>query len=111
MPANESVSSSLIYGQLMEMDSICAVDALIGGENVAIILHRRQGKIAAWLNECPHQGRRLDYAPGRFLREGYLLICAAHGASFDLASGECVAGPCRGSRLTPVVVQQPAVGD
>ena len=32
------------------------------------------------------------------------LVCAAHGASFDLTNGECTAGPCRGERLRGIDV-------
>jgi nitrite reductase/ring-hydroxylating ferredoxin subunit len=32
-------------------------------------------------------------------------VCAAHGASFELAQGECVAGPCRGEALRAVTVE------
>ena len=99
MPADESVSSSLILAAALEEDSICAIDVVIGGENESIIVYRRHGEVSAWRNICPHQGRRLDYAPGKFLREGDTLICAAHGASFSLSTGECVAGPCRGESL------------
>ena len=40
-----------------------------------------------------------------FLRskDGWL-VCAAHGASFELANGTCVAGPCRGEALRAVEV-------
>ena len=72
----------------------------------SIILHRDGDTITAYLNTCPHAGRRLDWSPGQFLatKEG-LLVCAAHGASFDMAlKGECVAGPCRGQSLLPVNV-------
>ena len=62
--------------------------------------------VRAWLNVCPHAGRRLDWAPGQFMcsREG-LLVCAVHGASFELEGGLCVAGPCRGDALRPVAVE------
>ncbi len=55
---------------------------------------------------CPHAGRRLDWSPGQFLksREGQL-VCAAHGASFELENGLCVAGPCRGDALRAVPVE------
>ncbi|HNV79908.1 MAG TPA: Rieske (2Fe-2S) protein, partial [Thermomonas sp.] len=33
------------------------------------------------------------------------LVCAAHGASFELANGVCVAGPCRGESLRAVAVE------
>jgi nitrite reductase/ring-hydroxylating ferredoxin subunit len=82
-----------------------AVDALVDGETESLILHREGDRVRAWLNICPHAGRRLDWAPGQFLksRDG-LLVCAVHGASFELQGGGCVAGPCRGDHLRAVRV-------
>ena len=81
------------------------VEAVIDGDAESLVLYRDGDAVRAWLNICPHAGRRLDWAPGQFLksREG-LLVCAAHGASFQLADGVCVAGPCRGDALRPVPV-------
>ena len=81
------------------------VEAVIDGDAESLVLYRDGDAVRAWLNICPHAGRRLDWAPGQFLksREG-LLVCAAHGASFQLADGVCVAGPCRGEALSPVPV-------
>jgi len=80
-------------------------EADIDGDAEPLILYRDGDTVRAWLNICPHAGRRLDWAPGQFLksREG-LLVCAVHGASFDLANGGCVAGPCRGESLRAVAV-------
>ena len=71
----------------------------------SLILYRDGDSVRAWLNVCPHAGRRLDWAPGRFLKDknGHL-ICAVHGATFELAAGECIAGPCRGALLKAVPV-------
>lgn len=81
------------------------VEATIDGEPESLILHRRGGEVRAWLNVCPHAGRRLDWAPGKFLQsKDGLLVCAAHGASFELDRGECVAGPCRGDALRAVTL-------
>lgn len=81
------------------------VEAAIDGDAESLILYRDGDHVRAWLNICPHAGRRLDWAPGQFLKskEG-LLVCAAHGASFELRGGECVAGPCRGEALRAVNV-------
>lgn len=81
------------------------MEAVIDGVLESLILHRDGEHARAWLNVCPHAGRRLDWAPGKFLtsRDG-LLVCAVHGASFELHAGECVAGPCRGERLRGVPV-------
>ena len=103
-PADESPA-------LLALDAIAdggfaAVDAMIDGTPESLILHRDGNAVRAWLNICPHAGRRLDWSPGEFLksRDG-LLVCAVHGASFELRHGECVAGPCRGDRLNPVALE------
>ena len=81
------------------------IEAEIDGVAESLILHRDGDQVRAWLNICPHAGRRLDWAPGKFLlsKDG-LLVCAAHGASFELREGACVAGPCRGDSLRAVAV-------
>jgi nitrite reductase/ring-hydroxylating ferredoxin subunit len=72
----------------------------------ALILIRDQEQVHAFLNECPHAGRRLDWSPNRFLTEDQYLVCAAHGAMFDRKDGFCISGPCRsqGLRAFPVRV-------
>ncbi len=91
---------------------VCAADATIGGEPESLLLHRDGDDVRAWLNVCPHAGRRLDWSPGKFLRtrDGGL-VCAVHGATFELGAGECVSGPCRGEHLraVPIVVRDGAV--
>ncbi len=86
--------------------SLHEVEAMVDGDAESLILHRTSdGSVRAWLNVCPHAGRRLDWAPGQFLRsKDGLLVCAVHGASFELERGECVAGPCRGEALREVAV-------
>jgi nitrite reductase/ring-hydroxylating ferredoxin subunit len=81
------------------------VEAEVDGSAESLILHRDGDRVRAWLNICPHAGRRLDWAPGKFLQsKDGLLVCAAHGASFELREGACVAGPCRGDSLRAVAV-------
>lgn len=81
-------------------------EVVIDGDAESLVLYREGDSVRGFLNICPHAGRRLDWAPGQFLksREGHL-VCAAHGASFALDSGQCVAGPCKGDRLRAVAVQ------
>jgi nitrite reductase/ring-hydroxylating ferredoxin subunit len=90
----------------IEDGGLVEVEARVDGDAVSLIVHRDGQQVRAWLNVCPHAGRRLDWAPGKFLksREGHL-VCAAHGASFELVNGDCVAGPCRGDALRVVAVE------
>lgn len=74
--------------------------ARVDGDQESLILHRAGDTVRAWLNVCPHAGRRLDWAPGEFLRtKSGELVCAVHGATFGLGDGRCVAGPCVGAHL------------
>lgn len=87
-------------------------EALIDGVSESLVLYREGDRVRAWLNICPHAGRRLDWAPGQFLKsKDGLLVCAAHGAGFELQRGECLSGPCRGQslRAVPVDVRDGAV--
>lgn len=83
-----------------------AVVGVIDGDAETLVLYRDGEQVRAWLNVCPHAGRALDWAPGQFLksREGHL-VCAVHGASFELQGGTCVAGPCKGDGLRAVSVR------
>ena len=103
--AMKSVSRTLISRAELPNKQIIVVNAGIDGESEAILLYRDNEEIQAWLNICPHAGRRLDYAPGKFLMQDGDLVCAAHGATFRLDSGLCVAGPCRGASLRAVAVE------
>ncbi len=87
-------------------DSVGETEAVIDGDVESLILYRDgEGSVRAWRNTCPHAGRRLDYAPGKFLRSKKgELVCAVHGATFALPEGNCVAGPCRGECLCAVSV-------
>lgn len=82
-----------------------AVDATLADGEESLILLRRGERVHGYLNVCPHAGRRLDYAPGKFLLKNDTLICAVHGATFNQADGLCIAGPCRGEHLRTVAVQ------
>lgn len=82
-------------------------EANVDGSPESLIVHRdAAGGVRAWLNICPHAGRRLDWAPGKFLvsKQGQL-VCAVHGASFETTGGVCEAGPCRGDALRAVAVE------
>ncbi|HEX5693523.1 MAG TPA: Rieske 2Fe-2S domain-containing protein [Arenimonas sp.] len=100
----ESVSGSLIELADWPPEGLSETEVGADGERQSLVVLRRGDEVKAWLNVCPHAGRRLDWAPGKFLVDKGRLVCAAHGASFELEHGECVAGPCRGASLVPVAV-------
>lgn len=65
------------------------------------------GEIYAYVNKCPHRYTELDWLPGEvFDDEGLYLICATHGAVFEVNSGLCADGPCKGLSLDRVQVRE-----
>jgi nitrite reductase/ring-hydroxylating ferredoxin subunit len=64
----------------------------------------RQGDaVFAYENYCVHVGHPLNWMPDAFLtKDRSAIICASHGALYEIDSGLCVAGPCVGKSLRPV---------
>ena len=64
----------------------------------------RQGEeIFAYRNHCVHAGHPLNWQPDKFLTpDGKKIICASHGAEYDIATGVGVSALCRGKTLAPV---------
>ena len=67
----------------------------------------RQGQdVYAYQNFCMHAGHPLNYKQDSFLtRDGTRIICASHGALYEIDSGVCVAGPCPGKKLRAIAVE------
>ncbi len=67
----------------------------------------RQGnEIYAYQNYCVHAGHPLNWKPDSFLTpDGSQIICASHGAVYEIKSGVCVAGPCPGKKLRALDVE------
>ncbi|NUO75297.1 MAG: Rieske 2Fe-2S domain-containing protein [Lysobacter sp.] len=103
--AGGSAAQPLISLERIAVGGFAEAEASIDGDAESLLLYRDETGVRAWLNICPHAGRRLDWAPGQFLKsKDGLLVCAAHGASFELGGGTCVAGPCRGEALRAIAV-------
>ena len=68
-----------------------------------IVITREAGKVYAYVNRCPHQGSPLDFEPRQFLdSSGKRLLCGKHGSEFEIGTGLCVDGPCKGEYLERV---------
>ena len=69
-----------------------------------IVVVRWGKQVFGYLNKCPHDGVNLDWERNQFLEPNYgiRLMCGKHGALFELGTGICVDGPCKGRSLTPV---------
>ncbi len=64
-----------------------------------IILFKKEGRIHAYIDACPHVGGPL------VMKEGSL-ICEWHDSRFDLSSGKTIKGPApESSELIPVSIE------
>jgi len=77
-----------------------------GSERPWPIIVVRWGKqVFGYVNKCPHHGANLDWERNQFLDpNGFRLMCGKHGALFELGTGLCVDGPCKGQGLEPVAL-------
>lgn len=75
-----------------------------GRDTVLLVRHR--GRVLGWRDACPHHGG----TPMAWRKDAYLnadrsrIVCAAHGAQFDIESGVCTLGPCLGQSLQRVAI-------
>lgn len=92
---------------------LCRLDELLDGDSRGFALKgqgqasafavRWRGLVHVYADRCPHHG-----TPMAWRRDAYLnaardhIVCAAHGAQFDIATGLCVLGPCLGDQLRSV---------
>ncbi len=102
----------------MAGDVICCLDDIPDGEGKGFTVQTRAGEreimvirqgdqVFGYLNSCPHAWVQLDWSPDRFMnRDKTHIMCATHGAMFDIETGRCIVGPCRGDHLMafPVTV-------
>jgi nitrite reductase/ring-hydroxylating ferredoxin subunit len=67
---------------------------------------RKSGRLYAYRDACPHYGD----TPMAWMKDRYVnadctrIVCFAHGAEFDVTTGECQVGPCLGQRLEAVEI-------
>ena len=66
----------------------------------------RQGDgVYAYQNFCAHVGHPLNWSPNTFLtKDKTAIICASHGATYQIDTGNCFAGPGSGGSLRKVDV-------
>jgi len=61
---------------------------------------RKGDAVFAYQNFCVHVGHPLNWSPNKFLtKDKAAIICASHGATYEIESGHCFAGPGSGRAL------------
>ncbi len=76
-----------------------------------IFVVREDDRVFGYVNSCPHLGTPLNWQDDRFISDDSgLILCATHGALFEIEDGACVSGPCAGQALEAVAVAVDAEG-
>lgn len=66
---------------------------------------RKGDAVYAYQNFCVHVGHPLNWSPDRFLsKDRGTIICASHGATYEIETGYCFAGPGSGRSLRKLAV-------
>ena len=91
--------------RLADLEELESIELEINDRKLFAI--RQDNQLHAYWNSCPHMGVPLNWMPGKFLDlDGALLQCSAHGALFQIDSGECIGGPCVGDHLSKIALKQ-----
>jgi len=97
----------IAVGRLDELDDPGCREFAIGDGDWPFrgFVVRKGGEVYAYQNFCAHVGHPLNWSPDRFLtKDGRAIICASHGATYEIETGYCYAGPGSGRSLRKVEV-------
>ena len=99
-----------------ESDFLCRSDEIEEGDargfstpsapRTKVIVVRRGGDLFAYWDACPHYGG----TPMAWRTNAYLnaardrIVCASHGAEFEIETGRCVLGAALGEALRPAPI-------
>ena len=99
--------AEILVGKLDELENPGCREFTIGDGDWPFrgFVVRRGDAVFAYQNHCPHAGHPLNWQPDDFLtKDETAIICASHGAMYDIVNGTCFAGPCKGKSLQNVEV-------
>ena len=100
-----SAEKEIAVGRLKELDDPGCREFAIGEGDWPFrgFVVRKGNDVFAYQNSCVHVGHPLNWSPDRFLtKDGSALICASHGATYEIETGYCFAGPGNGRTLRRV---------
>jgi nitrite reductase/ring-hydroxylating ferredoxin subunit len=79
------------------------------GQRAPAFVVRHEGRVHGYLNRCAHVAMELDWREGQFFdMDGRDLICSTHGAVYAASSGRCLGGPCGGTPLVRLCIEERA---
>lgn len=71
-----------------------------------VVVRSHRDDYFGYVNSCPHEGSWLNIGAGEFFTEdGAFLRCGRHGARFEIETGACIEGDCKGKSLERVAIE------
>ncbi|MCZ6566622.1 MAG: Rieske (2Fe-2S) protein [Gammaproteobacteria bacterium] len=87
------------YDELHNLDSK-GLTVIVEEMQLTIFVVKKDKQIFVYENSCPHTQGPLDWVPDNFLDGNQkFIMCANHGALFQINDGLCVYGPCKSQSL------------
>ena len=75
----------------------------MNGTTLDVFIVKKDSQLSVYKNTCPHTQGPLDWTPDQFLDlDNEYIMCANHGALFEIKTGLCVYGPCKKQSLIAV---------
>ena len=82
-----------------------------GGRCKAFVV-RKGGRVYAYWDACPHYDTPMAWRTNAYLNAaGDRIVCASHGAEFEIETGRCVLGAALGKSLRPAPIEATPRGD
>jgi nitrite reductase/ring-hydroxylating ferredoxin subunit len=100
--------AEVLVGPVLEIDDPGCREFQIGDGDWPFrgFVVRQGDKVFAYQNYCAHVGHQLNWTPDGFLTKDHkTIICASHGAQYEIDTGVCSRGPCMGKSLRKVDVE------
>jgi len=101
---NGSVPYRVCHLSELGTGSALGVDPEHCGRDTVFVVKKGE-RVFAYRDACPHYegATTLPWRKDAYLDStAEFIVCAAHGAEFEVETGLCVRGPCKGDVLTSV---------
>ncbi|SPL69986.1 Rieske (2Fe-2S) protein [Acinetobacter stercoris] len=73
---------------------------------LSLVVIKKDQHYFCYENVCPHFSVQLDYKSGQFSTyQNSVIMCAHHSALFDIETGLCIDGPCKGKSLVAIKIE------
>ncbi len=102
------IAADIFLCSLADLDATGAKEISLddAGVRLPAFVVRWNGRVVGYVNSCPHARLPLNWKADSFFDLGNTyLLCINHGAFFDVLTGACVRGPCKGQSLRRVAVR------